>query len=160
MPRRFRPRTRGPGRGKFVNTKDYTMKGFFEDHIDLTAKVMDMQLQRQNLVMANITNVNTPHYKPMRLEFEKDLQNALALDMKGKVTRTNGEHMPSAFEVDGFAGKGIKEFEPREVFGEDQVDLDEEMTAMAKNSMLYNALTQVIKKNFEGMNKVIAEGAK
>ena len=136
------------------------MKGLFEPHIDVAAKVMDMRLQRQNLVAANITNAETPNYRPVRLEFEKDLQSALALDMKGKVTRTDEKHLPAEFDVNGFRGKDIREFKPREVFGGDKVDLDKEMTSMAKNTMLYNALTSVIKKNFEGMSKVIAEGGK
>ena len=136
------------------------MREFFDGHIDLTAKVMDMRLERQNLVASNITNVNTPQYRPVHLEFEKDLQNSLALDMEGKVTRTDDKHMPAAFNVDGFKGKGLKEFRPREVFGDDKVDLDKEMTSMAKNAMLYNALTEVIRKNFEGLTKVIGEGGK
>ena len=136
------------------------MKGFFEPHIDLTAKVLDMRLQRQNLVTANITNADTPNYRPIHLEFEKDLQSAMAMDMRGKVTRTDKEHLPASFDINGFQGKGVKEFKPREVLGGDKVDLDKEMTAMAKNAMLYNALTDIIKKNFEGMSKVIAEGGK
>lgn len=136
------------------------MKGIFPSHINLTAKVLDMRLERQNLVASNITNADTPNYRPMRLEFEQDLQSALALDMRGKVTRTNRKHLPAAFDVNGFKSKGIKEFKPREVPGEDKVDLDKEMTVLAKNAMLYNALTDIIKKNFEGMNKVIAEGGK
>lgn len=136
------------------------MKGLFEPHVDVTAKVLDMRLQRQNLVAANITNAETPNYRPVRLEFEKDLQSALALDMKGKVTRTDAKHLPAEFDVNGFQGKDIKEFKPREIFGGDKVDLDKEMTVMAKNAMLYNALTDILKKNFGDMTKVIAEGGK
>lgn len=136
------------------------MKGIFGRHIDLTSKVLDIRLERQNLVMSNITNINTPEYKPKRIEFEKDLQAALDRDQKGKVTRTNKDHMPVVFGSDTFEGKIAKEFKPRYVHGEDSVDLDQEMAIMAKNTMMYNALTQVIKKNFEGMNKIIMDGAK
>lgn len=133
------------------------MKGLFEQHIQVTEKVLDLRLERQNLVMGNITNVNTPGYKARRLEFEKQLQGALNLDATGKMTRTKGDHMPSVFNANTFQGKGLKDFEPRYVYGEDTVDLDTEMGVMAKNSMLYNALTDVIKKNFTGIQKVITE---
>lgn len=136
------------------------MKGLFATHIDLTAKVLDLRLERQNLVAGNLANVDTPGYRARRIEFENELQSALALDQRGKVTRTNSKHMPSAFTVDGFEGKGIKEFEPRQIFGEDRVDLDKEMAVMGKNAMLYNALTEVITKNFSGLQRVIQEGAK
>ena len=101
--------------------------------------------------------MNTPGYKARRLEFEKELQGALNLDATGKMTRTKEDHMPSVFNSATFQGKGSIAFEPRYVYGEDTVDLDTEMGVMAKNSMLYNALTDVIKKNFSGIQKVIAD---
>ncbi|SKA70808.1 flagellar basal-body rod protein FlgB [Paucidesulfovibrio gracilis DSM 16080] len=136
------------------------MKGLFSSHIDVTAKVLDLRLERQNLVAGNLANVDTPGYKARRLEFEDRLQDALALDQRGKVTRTSSMHLPSTFSADGFEGRGIKEFEPRQVFGEDRVDLDKEMALMGKNAMLYNALAEVITKNFQGLQKVIQDGSK
>ncbi|MBU1248121.1 MAG: flagellar basal body rod protein FlgB [Proteobacteria bacterium] len=136
------------------------MKGLFSPHINLTSKALDLRLERQNVVMGNLSNIDTPGYKARRLEFENQLQDALALDKRGKMTRTAGTHMPTTFASDGFEGKHLSEFRPREVFGEDKVDLDKEMSIMAKNAMLYNALTDVIKKNFSGMQRVIQEGAK
>ena len=136
------------------------MRSLFDGHIELSEKVLDLRLQRQNLVMSNIANVNTPQYRGKSLEFEQDLQNALALDARGKVTRTNDQHMPATFDEATFQGKSFKEFKPRYVYGEDSVNLDKEMTVMAKNAMLYNALTEVITKNFTGMTKIISEGGK
>lgn len=75
------------------------MKSLDQDHMQLVSRVMDMQLQRQNVIMGNITNVNTPNYKPLELTFEKELQQALNLDAKGKISRTSSEHIPSVFEI-------------------------------------------------------------
>ncbi|WP_319468486.1 flagellar basal body rod protein FlgB [uncultured Pseudodesulfovibrio sp.] len=136
------------------------MRGLFGSHINLTAKVLDMRLERQNIVMGNIVNVNTPEYKAQRLEFEQRLQSALNQDARGKMTRTQKGHMPAVFDPEGFQGRGVEKFEARHVYGEDSVDLDKEMTIMTKNGMMYNALTSVIKKNFQGMQKVIMEGGK
>ncbi len=136
------------------------MKGIFGSHINLTAKVMDLRLERQNIVMGNIVNVNTPEYKAQRLEFEDRLQSALNQDARGKMTRTQKDHMPVVFTPDGFEGQNVQSFEARHVYGEDSVDLDKEMAAMTKNGMMYNALASVIKKNFEGLQKVIMEGGK
>jgi len=136
------------------------MKGLFEQHFGVVEKVLDLRLQRQNVVMANIANVNTPKFKGRKLAFEEDLQTAMNLDAKGKMARTNERHLPSAFDVNGFQGKGITEFKPRMVYGEDSVDLDKEMSALAKNSLMYNALTDVISKNFTGLQAVIQEGGK
>jgi len=136
------------------------MKGLFEEHILVMEKVLDLRLQRQNVVMGNIANVNTRNYKPRQLTFENDLQTALQLDAKGKMARTNAQHMPAEFDVRGFQGKGLTEYKPRVVYGEDVVDLDKEMSAMAKNTMMYNAVSDVISKNFAGLQTAIQEGSK
>jgi flagellar basal-body rod protein FlgB len=56
------------------------MKTLFPRHLEVSAAVMDLQLERQNLVSSNIANLNTPGYQPRRLEFEKALQAALGRD--------------------------------------------------------------------------------
>jgi len=136
------------------------MKGLFERHIDVVEKVLDLRLERQNVVMSNIANVNTPKYKSRSLAFEDDLQAALNLDGRGRMAKTDPRHMPFDFDVNGFQGKGLTEFKPRMVYGEDVVDLDKEMAAMAKNSMMYNALSDIEAKNFTSLQSVIQEGGK
>lgn len=136
------------------------MKSLYEPHVNLVGKVMDMQLQRQNVVMSNIANVRTPGYKPRELEFEKQLQAALGLDAKGRMTRTEQSHMPSEFSPDGFNADWEKAAKPRIIHGEDRVNLDKEMAKMAKNSLHYSALTTVIRGNLEGVKNIIQEGQK
>jgi flagellar basal-body rod protein FlgB len=136
------------------------MKGLFERHIDVVEKVMDLRLERQNVVMSNIANVSTPKYKARKLAFEQDLQAAMNQDAKGKMARTDPRHMPFEFDVNGFEGKGITEFKPRLVYGEDVVDLDKEMATMAKNSMMYSALSDIEAKNFTSLQSVIQDGGK
>jgi flagellar basal-body rod protein FlgB len=134
------------------------MKGLISNTIELTSKVLDLRLERQNLVMSNIANVNTPDYKPKELHFEKQLQRALNLDHHGKMARTSEQHLPNTFHPQAFQGEGEEAFQPRYVYGENTVDMDKEVTSMAKNAMMYNALTQVISKKFRGLNKVIQAG--
>lgn len=136
------------------------MKSLFETHLNLVGRVMDMQLQRQNVVMSNVANVKTPGYKPLELEFEKELQSALNMDARGKLSRTNMEHMPAAFDPEGFGPEWNKAFKPRTVHGEDRVNLDKEMTKMAKATLQYNTLTTVVRQGFEGIKTVIQEGSK
>ena len=136
------------------------MKSIVEPHVRLIGTVMDMQLQRQNVIMGNIANVNTPKYKPRELEFEAELQSALNLDAKGKVARTAEGHMPAAFDPDGLGPEWSKQFTPRVVHGEDRVNLDKEMVKMAKNNLQYTALAQITKSSFEGIRNIITEGSK
>lgn len=137
-----------------------SMKSIVEPHVRLMGNVMNMQLQRQNVIMGNIANVNTPKYKPRELTFEAELQSALNLDAKGKVTRTEAGHMPAAFDPDSFGPEWSKQFTPRVVHGEDRVNLDKEMVKMAKNNLQYTALSQITKSSFEGIKNIIQEGSK
>ncbi|WP_457570946.1 flagellar basal body rod protein FlgB [Desulfovulcanus sp.] len=136
------------------------MKSLFEDHIQLSAKVLDLRLMRQNIVASNLANINTPGYKARRLEFEEKLQSALGIQKNSSLTRTDKRHLPLQFDPQKFGPDFLKEFDGRVVQGEDRVDLDKEMAIMAKNTMLYNALSQVIHKDFERLKLIISEGEK
>ncbi len=136
------------------------MKSLFSSHIHLQAKVLDMRLERQNVVAGNLANIKTPGYKARRLEFEDDLQRALGLDARGKMARTNDKHLPGKFDSKHFSADFIKDLKPRVVQGEDAVDLDKEMTTMAKNTLLYNTLITTLQKNFEGLKTAITEGGR
>lgn len=136
------------------------MKSLFDSDIGVVGKVLDMQLQRQNVVASNMANIKTPGYRARKLMFENELQAALGLDAKGKMSRTDQGHMPAAFDPQGFGAEWTKAFKPRVIHGEDRVDLDKEMATMAKTNLHYSALTTVIRTKFEGIKQVITEGSK
>ncbi|MDR2504317.1 MAG: flagellar basal body rod protein FlgB [Deltaproteobacteria bacterium] len=136
------------------------MKSLFTPTMHLVGKVMDMQLKRQNVVMSNVANVRTPNYRPRVLEFEKELQSALSLEARGKLSRTGAGHLPGVFDPQTFGPEWDKKFVPRQAHGEDRVDLDKEMTLLAKTSLQYNTMSTVIKSNFDGARNVITEGSK
>lgn len=136
------------------------MKSLFGTHIHVTSRVLDMRLERQNVVSSNLANVTTPGYKARRVEFEEALQSALGIDGKGTVSRTNKMHIPSKFDPKSFGADFLKSIEPRVYQGEDAVDLDKEMSVMAQNTLMYNALSQIQQKNFEGIKTAITEGGK
>ena len=49
------------------------MKSLFNSQIGLVSRVMDMQLQRQNVITSNLANVETPNYTPREEKKEKEL---------------------------------------------------------------------------------------
>ncbi|MDR0826411.1 MAG: flagellar basal body rod protein FlgB [Desulfovibrio sp.] len=136
------------------------MKSLFDPTVGLMSKVLDMQLERQNVVSSNLANIKTPGYKARKLMFEDELQVALGLDAKGKVTRTDQKHIPSVFAPETFGAEWEKAFKPRIIHGEDRVDLDKEMAVMAKTNLHYTALATVIRSKFEGLKQIIVEGQK
>ncbi|MFW6323819.1 MAG: flagellar basal body rod protein FlgB [Desulfovibrionales bacterium] len=135
------------------------MKGLFENNFQLMESVLDLRLSRQNVVMANMANMKTPGYKARRFEFEKELL-ASVQDGKAQVVRTDEKHLPLPLTGGNVQPAVRKEIKGREIQGKDSVDLDKEMAIMAKNTMLYNALSTVLKKSFTGLQKVITEGGR
>lgn len=136
------------------------MKSIFSNNIELLGKVMDLHQERQNVVMSNLANLDVPAFKARRLEFEQSLQAALNTDARGTMTRTADDHLPAAFHADGFTGNLTMGWKPRVVAGLDSVNMETEMSIMAKNTMMYNALTDLTKKDFEGLQRIIAEASK
>lgn len=136
------------------------MKSLFDSDIGLLGKVLDLQLERQNVVTSNMANIKTPGYRARKLMFEDELQSALGIDAKGKMSRTNQGHMPAAFSPDGFSAEWQKAFKPNVVHGQDSVDLDKEMATMAKTNLHYSALTTIVRSKFEGLKQIITEGQK
>ena len=136
------------------------MHDIYGPNAELMGKVMDLRLERQNLVMSNLANINVQGYKARTLDFEKDLQEAVgSQELKANLTRADGQG-PSHFSAKDFDAEVIKQYKPRTVYGTDAVDMDKEMAAMSKNSLMYNALTTVVKSNFTDISKVIMDGAK
>ena len=135
-----------------------SMKSLFSSQIGLVGTVMNMQLERQNVIAGNLANIDTPNYKPRELSFEKELQTALGQDMEGQMSRTSAEHIPSAFDASSFRPEWSEAFKPRLIHGEDRVNLDKEMAKHSKNQLQFTALAQVLTKTFEGIHTVIQDG--
>ena len=136
------------------------MKSLFDSDIGLVGKVLDMQLQRQNVVTSNLANVKTPGYKARKVMFEDELQKALGLNATGRMTRTDEKHIPTVFDPKDFKADWDLAFKPRVIHGEDRVDLDKEMATMAKTNLQYSALTTIVRSKFEGLKTIIQEGQK
>ncbi len=136
------------------------MKSLDQNHMKVVSRVMDMQLQRQNVIMSNIANVDTPNYKPLELEFEKELQDALRLDVRGKMATTSSGHLPSMYDNLMYNADWSRRFMPRKAHGEDRVNLDSEMVEMTKNNLQYNTLSQITKSGYDGLKTIISEGGK
>ena len=136
------------------------MKTIFSQNMGLLGKVLDLHQERQNVVMSNLANQDVPAFKARTLDFEKELQAALDIGESGKMTRTQTGHMPVAFNAETFTGKLDMKWKPRVVAGLDSVSMEKEMSIMAKNTLMYNALTDITKKSFEGLQRVITDGGK
>jgi flagellar basal-body rod protein FlgB len=108
-------------------------------NLDLLRQVLDATALRHRVISQNIANVNTPGYRRLAVEFEDDLAKAL------RASATPGHVRPHVVVSDG----------PERADG-NTVDIDNEMGALEKNSMLYQAALQIITHRVASQRAAIA----
>jgi flagellar basal-body rod protein FlgB len=123
---------------------------------NLMERSLDAAALRQKVIANNIANVDTPYFKRSDVQFEDLLQsqmNGMTAPIVGK--RTNPRH----FNI----GNQSSEVEPKIVTDENSsinnnlnnVDIDYEMSLLAKNQLRYNVLVQQVNAEFRNMQTAI-----
>jgi len=126
--------------------------------IPLLAKVLDLRAQRHNMISSNIANADTPGYKAGEVRFEDELQKLFPAKNRLSLATNDPRHMPQA-------GADFSDIKPtvttetgsvQRIDG-NTVDLDREVVEMSKNQLMYGAITQIIRKKFEGLETTIKD---
>lgn len=91
---------------------------------------------RHRVIANNLANVNTPGYKALSVTFEEELSKRLdnPAGVKAKVVESDAPE-----RVDG-----------------NNVDLDAELNAMTKNSLLYQAAAQILASRVGSLRSAIS----
>ena len=124
----------------------------FDQTIDLVSANLDRRSVSNRLISRNLANVDTPHYKGTGLEFEKQLRDALEGGiLPPTVQRTHQNHLPTTSTAAfGNASPEYKETGP--------VHLDIEMSKLAENNIMFNAMIQLLNKKYTLLKTAIADG--
>lgn len=110
---------------------------------------------KQKVISQNIANADTPNYKAKDVSFKTIFQNELAKDFT--TYRTDQRH------IDFSGNSGIKSaivVRPNVQYNNNgnSVDLDQEMSDLAKNQIYYNALVEQENNKFAALQNVIRGG--
>jgi flagellar basal-body rod protein FlgB len=111
---------------------------------------------KQKVHAANIANVDTPNYKSKHVSFQSVLNDA-AVNQKMLSYKTNAMHL----EFGGTSSTGPRvEANNSTAFTQNgnNVDMDYEMSELAKNQLHYNALTERINGKFSTLSTIINGG--
>ena len=119
------------------------------DYVNVLDKAADASWMRQEAISNNIANVNTPGYKRQDVAFEDSLQEAISnsryrstdekvanlskADLRIRYTDSSG----FSYRLDG-----------------NNVDIDTENAALARNQLKYNALVDSINHEFSMIKAV------
>ena len=133
--------------------------GIFNTTVELLGKSIDLRTKNQNLISSNIANAETPNYNPKSLVFEDELQGALKGRQKGTPAITDPRHIPlkgANERLQSVTGRVVET--PSKTPGKDgnAVELENEMTKMSENQIMYNASVQILSKKFSGIRAAIS----
>ncbi|RXK05313.1 flagellar basal body rod protein FlgB [Halarcobacter bivalviorum] len=127
----------------------------------LLFKHLSFRSDRQNVISSNIANVNTPAYKTKDLVFEDELSRAnKQKDLDLFVTNT--KHInPSLNQIDKLNEPRLVEVKGlKEQNDGNNVSLDNQMSEMSKNKIIFDAIQSSIKKDSRLFRSVIESSQK
>ncbi|MBI3814705.1 MAG: flagellar basal body rod protein FlgB [Nitrospinae bacterium] len=126
--------------------------------IDIYKKVLDFRSERHNLISSNIANINTPNYKSSDISFEEQLRAVVDSESSKGLMKTHERHLPTGLkEIEKVSPEVVIDNTPPGIDG-NNVDIDKEVTKMAENTIMYNAVAQLVKDEFEGLKYAIDQG--
>ncbi len=120
-------------------------------------KALDAAALRQQVISNNIANATTPGFKKSSVEFESHLRDILNQQRNIAGIRTDARHIPIGFGKDlhGVGARVILHGDTSINNNENNVDIVEEESNLAKNQILFDALSQNMNGKFQKLRMVI-----
>ncbi len=116
-------------------------------------KALDVATLRQQVISNNIANVNTPGFTPSKVNFEDEMRRCMAS------AQDDGFQVVCDFSDPdlGVVGSadGYSNIQPTVMPNGTQVDVNQEMVDLAKNSIIFDALTSQVKGKYSNLKYVI-----
>ena len=137
------------------------MAGMFNNNVfTLVKKTLDFRSQRQDLLVSNIANKDTPGFKAEDMVFEESLKKALHAEEPGNLKISDPRHFDGRQTppLNLVEAKRIHSASPFPDFDGNTVDLDREMAKMAENQLMYNASIRMLTHQFRMLKTAITEG--
>lgn len=136
-----------------------TIAGLFNHADKVQMASMQQRLQRSHVLNSNIANAETPGYRALGYDFEKQLQSFVEANRTRQVQVSDPRHLRNTFtDADGRIRPDVF-VRPTESVPEDgnTVDVDVEMANLSKNTILYRTAVETINRKI-GMLRYAING--
>lgn len=119
-------------------------------------KAIGVTQKRNAVIASNVSNIDTPKYRPKDINFKEALARTLETDNELKLNRTNSGHMDIEMNP-----QGIETFEEKgEWNGYNWVNIDKEMTKLTENNLIYREAVETLLRKIALIKEVIKEGGR
>jgi flagellar basal-body rod protein FlgB len=133
----------------------------FNSTISKLSRSLDFRSRKHEMILDNVANADTPNFKPFAMNVEEEMQRDVETRSSFRLQRTDERHLEDRQGFDDRIAATTRNSDPLLLRGDQNgVDIDLEMTALAKNSLLYKASAQIIASKFRGLKRVITGGSK
>ena len=120
-------------------------------------RAIDIANQRNSHITSNISNVDTPNYKPKEIDFQQALSQALQPQSRFALVTTNSRHIDRGINEAGT----VEPFEQEgEWNGFNWVEIDKEMTKLMENNLVYRTAIETLLRKLTLLKEVIREGGR
>ena len=117
-------------------------------------KAMDVASLRQQVIANNISNVNTPGFAPSKVNFEDELKQCMAAKNDPDGFQVVADFSDSDLGVQG-AASDESQVQPAVIKSGKSVDINQEMVDLAKNGIVFEALTAQASGRYSGFKYII-----
>ena len=136
------------------------MLGKIFNQVDTLGRGLDAAWMRNQVIAQNIANVNTPGYKSKRVDFEDAFAKALRGESGFRGRRTRDRHLIMGASESLSSVKPIVAENSHYTMRMDgnNVDIDQEETALAENTIRYDVFTAKLNAEFVRLKMAVREG--
>jgi flagellar basal-body rod protein FlgB len=125
--------------------KDSPMSAFAGlDTSNLLVQAMKVREQNHRFIANNIANVDTPHYNPVELDFQKTLRSMV--EGRGGVALRTSRPQHFDFETHRLDFERLAFLSKNDY---NKVDLDDQITKLSQNTGEYTTYARLLSKKFE-----------
>ena len=126
---------------------------------ELLFQQLNFRGERQKVISSNIANIDTPDFKTKDLHFEDALRKSKEEEnLKLSITHSNHIRLDNNIDKSNFSLYEVENL--IEQNDGNNVNLDTQMSNMSKNSIMFNALQNSIKKDSMWFKTVIDSSSK
>ena len=118
------------------------MNALFDKTINKLSDIISYRNKKHEVLLSNVTNIDTAGYKAADVEFSTEMKAATA-----RLARTDSRHLET--------GKGGDIFSV--IQGEDKVNLDKSMSNLAENHLMHNTAVEMLARKFKTLQTVLKE---
>ena len=132
-------------------------RSLFDRTVSVLGRTLDYRVRNQRVISSNIANIDTPGYRPKQLKFDEELRKAVDNDQL-RLRKTDRNHLPGSQQFpSGGESSTVEEVPAESIAGDASLDIDREMTKMAKNNLLYEAAVKMLSRKFDLLRTAIEE---